>query len=198
MHTSLFDLFKIGIGPSSSHTVGPMRAAYRFAETLSKNKVLTKVRRVRIELFGSLAHTGVGHGTDRGVLLGLLGKQPDNVDPTDIEGLMREIKTENRLRLFGKHAVPFEARDIAFNKDTLLPGHSNGMRFTALDARGKTLDSRVYNSVGGGFITEEGESSAGQEKRPVSYPFASGAELLRIGEEKSLPIHLIMLTNEMT
>jgi L-serine dehydratase len=197
MHTSLFDLFKIGIGPSSSHTVGPMRAAYRFAETLSKHEVLTKVGRVRIELFGSLALTGIGHGTDRGILLGLLGKQPDSVEPAAIEGLMREIKTERRIQLLGKHPIPFEPADMAFNKDTLLPDHSNGMRFTAEDPSGKTLDSRVYYSVGGGFITEEGESSADSAICPVLHPFASAAELLRICEEQRLPIHLLMLTNEM-
>jgi L-serine dehydratase len=198
MQTSLFDLFKIGIGPSSSHTVGPMRAAYRFAERLSKHEVLEKVAQVRIELFGSLALTGLGHGTDRGVLLGLMGKQPDEIDPAEIQGLMEGIRESGLLTLFGRHAVPFGPPDLAFNKDTLLPGHSNGMRFTALGADGQILDARVYYSVGGGFVTEEGESPSARARSSVLYPFGSADELLRIGKDKGgLPIHLIMLTNEM-
>jgi L-serine dehydratase len=195
-HTSLFDLFRIGIGPSSSHTVGPMRAAYRFVEALWKHEALTKTGAVYVELFGSLALTGLGHGTDRGVLLGLMGKRPDCIDPDDIERLVGSVRAEGRLLLFNQHEVPFKDTHIALNKDTLLPGHSNGMRFTALHANGKTLDSRVYYSVGGGFVIEEGEQAGGTAKHQVLYPFHSAAELLRIGEEKGLPIHLIMLTNE--
>ena len=198
MRTSLFDLFKIGIGPSSSHTVGPMRAAYRFAERLSKNQLLTKIDRVQIELFGSLAHTGLGHGTDRGILLGLMGKHPDTVDPTEIEDLISNLRTAGRLLLLGKHLVHYAPADIAFNKDTLLPGHSNGMRFTALGSDGKTLDRRIYYSVGGGFVTEQGDAASEFAKRPVPYAFENAADLLRIGEEERLPVQLIMLTNEMT
>ena len=198
MRTSLFDLFKIGIGPSSSHTVGPMRAAYRFAERLSKNQLLTKIDRVQIELFGSLAHTGLGHGTDRGILLGLMGKHPDTVDPTEIEDLISSLRTAGRLLLLGKHLVHYAPADIAFNKDTLLPGHSNGMRFTALGSDGKTLDRRIYYSVGGGFVTEQGDAASEFAKRPVPYAFENAADLLRIGEEERLPVQLIMLTNEMT
>jgi L-serine dehydratase len=197
-HTSLFDLFRIGIGPSSSHTVGPMRAAYRFVEKLSNHEVLTTTAAIYIELFGSLALTGLGHGTDRGVLLGLMGKRPDSVDPADIEGLVQTVRAGGRLLLFDQHEVPFKAADIAFNKDTLLPGHSNGMRFTALDANGETLDTRVYYSIGGGFVMEEGEQLGGTTRQQILYPFQSAAELLRIGDEKGLPIHLIMLTNEIT
>jgi L-serine dehydratase len=198
MHTSLFDLFKIGIGPSSSHTVGPMRAAYRFAERLSHRELLERVGRVRIELFGSLALTGLGHGTDRGILLGLIGKQPDGIDPSEIPGLMEGIQKSGLLTLFARHAVPFASGDLIFTKDVLLPGHSNGMRFTAFGVDGQTLDTRVFYSVGGGFITEEGEAPAAQVERYVLYPFGSADELLQIGQDRSLPIHLIMLTNEMT
>jgi len=198
MQTSLFDLFKIGIGPSSSHTVGPMRAGYRFAERLSNRELLEKVAKVRIELFGSLALTGLGHGTDRGVLLGLLGKQPDKIDPEEIESLIGGIQKCGLLTLLGLRPVPFAAPDLVFNKDERLPGHTNGMRFMAFDADGQTLDTRVYYSVGGGFITEEGEAPSQDAARSVLYPFANASELLRIGEEKNLPIHLIMLSNEMT
>jgi L-serine dehydratase len=198
MHTRLFDLFRIGIGPSSSHTAGPMRAAYRFAERLSDRELLEKVARVRIELFGSLALTGIGHGTDRGILLGLMGKQPDGIDPRDVQGLLEGIQKSGLFTLFARHEVPFEAGDLAFMKDALLPGHSNGMRFTAFAVDGQALDTRVFYSVGGGFITEQGEAPAARTDRHVLYPFGSAGELLRIGEERSLPIHLIMLINETT
>ena len=198
MHTSLFDLFKIGIGPSSSHTVGPMRAAYRFAGKLSDRKLLERVARIRVELFGSLALTGIGHGTDRGILLGLMGKQPDEIDPSEIRGLMEGIHKSGLLTLFARQPVPFDAGDLVFQKDALLPGHSNGMRFTAFGVDGQALDTRVFYSVGGGFITEEGEAPAARNETHVLYPFGSADELLRIGEDPSLPIHIIMLTNEMT
>jgi L-serine dehydratase len=198
MHTSLFDLFKIGIGPSSSHTVGPMRAAYRFAEKLSNDELLDKVSKVRVELFGSLALTGLGHGTDRGVLLGLIGRRPDEIDPSEIQGLVEGIRKSGVLPLFTRHPVPLTPDDLVFDKQTLLPGHSNGMRFTATGVDGRAIITRVYHSVGGGFITEEGEEPSSATVRSVLYPFESADELLRFGEEKSLPIHLIMLTNEMT
>jgi L-serine dehydratase len=198
MHTSLFDLFKIGIGPSSSHTVGPMRAAHRFVEKLSQQELLEKVARVRIELFGSLALTGLGHGTDRGILLGLIGKQPHCIDPGEISGLVEGIQKSRLLTLFARHAVPFEAGDLVFTKDVLLPGHSNGMRFSAFGVDGQTLDTRIFYSVGGGFITEDGETPEARTERRVPYPFSSADELLRIGQDRNLPIHLIMLANEMT
>ena len=198
MHTSLFDLFKIGIGPSSSHTVGPMRAAYRFAEHLSNHGLLEKVAKVRAELFGSLALTGLGHGTDHGVLLGLMGRRPDEIDPAEIQGLLEGVWKSGLLPLFGRRSVPFASEDLVFEKQTLLPGHSNGMRFTAARVDGGTLASRVYYSVGGGFITEEGQEPSAPKARPILYPFESADELLSIGEDKSLPIHLIMLTNEMS
>jgi L-serine dehydratase len=198
MQTSLFDLFKIGIGPSSSHTVGPMRAAYRFAESLSTQALLDQVSKLRVELFGSLALTGLGHGTDRGLILGLAGERPDEVDPSEIPVLVEGIRKSGLLFLFSRHPVAFEPGDFVFDKQTLLPGHSNGMRFTAMSGDGQTILTRVYYSIGGGFITEEGNTPGSPSARPVLYPFGSADELLRIGEEKTLPIHLIMLTNEMS
>jgi L-serine dehydratase len=197
MHTSLFDLFKIGIGPSSSHTVGPMRAAYRFAEKVSLRESLEQVSRLRIELFGSLALTGTGHGTDRGILLGLMGERPEGVEPGEIQGLLDAIRRSGLILLFGRQPIPFETGDMIFRKDVLLPGHSNGMRFTAIGSDGQPMISSIYYSVGGGFVTEEGEKSIEDDNRAVSYPFRSADELLGFGEEKNLPIHLIMLTNEM-
>lgn len=196
MHTSIFDLFKIGIGPSSSHTVGPMRAAYRFLLSLSHAGLLSKVSSVRVELYGSLALTGKGHGTDRGILLGLMGHQPHEVDPALIDERIRTINVEGKLLLFGLRNVPFDSDTIIFHKDKVLPGHSNGMRFTVLDGDGGVLESRVYYSTRGGFVREEGEDTSIQQRAPVPHPFKSAAELLEIGENEHLPIHLIMLSNE--
>src|SRR5712664_2212125 len=196
MHTSIFDLFKIGIGPSSSHTVGPMRAAYRFLLSLSQAGLLPKVSSVRVELYGSLALTGKGHGTDRGILLGLMGNQPHEVDPALIDERIRTINVESKLFLFGLRNVPFDSDTIIFHKDKVLPGNAHGMRFTVLDGEGGVLESRVYYSTGGGFVTEEGEDTSVQQRAPVPHPFKSAAELLEIGENEHLPIHLIMLSNE--
>src|ERR1700730_4203652 len=126
MHTSLFDVFKIGIGPSSSHTVGPMRAAYRFLIQLSKDGLLSRVSRVRVELYGSLALTGKGHGTDRGILLGLMGHQPETVEPGVVDEQVQIIARQGKLLLFGVHSVPFTSDTILFHTDQVLPGHSNG------------------------------------------------------------------------
>jgi L-serine dehydratase len=175
-----------------------MRAAYRFAERLATREVLEPAARIRVELYGSLALTGIGHGTDRGVLLGLMGKQPDEIDPAEIDGLIEGVEKLGLLTLFGRHAVAFAASDLVFRKGALLPGHSNGMRFTAFGAEGQILDTRIFYSVGGGFITEEGQTAATRPERSVLHPFGSAAELLQIGRDKDLPIHLIMLTNEMT
>jgi L-serine dehydratase len=198
MHTSLFDLFKIGIGPSSSHTVGPMRAALRFVRELSETDLLRCVERLRVELYGSLALTGVGHGTDRGVLLGLMGKRPDCVDPMEIAESVRAIRERNQITLFNTCEIPFHSDDLVFHKDAVLPGHSNGMRFTAFDKNGQVLNSRTYYSIGGGFITEEGQADISDEHTSVPFPFDSAAELLSIGDQENLPIHLIVLTNELT
>jgi L-serine dehydratase len=172
MKTSVFDLFKIGIGPSSSHTVGPMRAALEF-----KNVVGTgDVARIRVELYGSLALTGKGHATDRAVLLGLAGETPAGIDPDRIEATLRAFEqTGPRV-------------DIVFHYDMVLPGHPNGMRFTAFDSGGQVLRSEVYYSIGGGFLA----SDSRQSRSPVPYPFSSGAELLA----QELPVWRIMLENE--
>jgi L-serine dehydratase len=199
VHTSLFDLFKIGIGPSSSHTVGPMRAAYHFAERLSESGVLANVARVRIELYGSLALTGKGHGTDRGILLGLMGERPDAVDPASIEARIAGIAQSSELPLFGHHTVPFHgAEDLLFRVTETLAAHPNGMRFTAFDERGETVAQRVYYSIGGGFIREEGQAQSADDRAGVPYSYTSSAELLEIGERKGLKIHEIVFANELT
>ena len=194
MQTSLFDLFKIGIGPSSSHTVGPMRAAGRFLHELE----VGSVERVLVELYGSLALTGRGHGTPRGVLLGLCGERPDTVDPAVIDSRMAAIAERNELPLAGEHAIPFYFdRDFLFHPEAVLPMHPNGMRFTAWHNGGEVLQSRVYYSIGGGFVIEEGEDAAAARPAPVRYSFHSGAELLQIGKEQNLRIDEIMLANEL-
>ena len=201
MAVSVFDLFKIGIGPSSSHTVGPMRAAARFCERwLDEKGVLDRVARVRAELFGSLAMTGRGHGTDKAVLLGLEGAHPDTVDPDSIPATLARIRKEHRIALLGRHAIVFDEKaDLVFNKRQKLPFHTNGMRFSAYDAQGNELATRDYYSVGGGFVVNHDEAA---EDRIVAdtteqpYPFSSGDELLKLCEQHGLTIAQLMLANE--
>lgn len=198
MNTSIFEIFKIGIGPSSSHTVGPMRAAREFAATLQGDDLLNQVATVRVELYGSLALTGRGHGTDRAVLLGLLGEVPDEVDPETIQEKIHAIRQSQQLRLLGVHDVSFvEDRDLLFHKDQILPGHPNAMRFLAFDSSARQLLTAVYYSVGGGFISREGEPAAARATlTSPPYPFSSAAELLRIGDDRSLAIWKMVLENE--
>jgi L-serine dehydratase len=199
LKTSIFEIFKIGVGPSSSHTVGPMRAAREFARALARDGKLEETRHVRIDLYGSLALTGKGHGTDRAVTLGLMGEAPDEIDPGSIETKLEEVRRSGSLRVAKTREVPFrEAEDIVFHRDKILAGHSNGMRFTALDASGASLSSEVYYSVGGGFIQKEGDAASANDARPeVTYPFSSAEALLKIGDEQELAIWQIALTNEM-
>jgi L-serine dehydratase len=194
--TSIFELFKIGIGPSSSHTVGPMRAARSFAAGLDG----AAAGRVQIELYGSLGLTGRGHGTDRAVILGLLGEEPDRVDPTQIDGLVRGVRESKRIALMGGNTIPFdETRDLLFRGDMVLPGHPNGMRFTAFDNAGAVIRQETYYSVGGGFIEREGQppAAASDEVKPP-YPFSSAAQMLAMGEAAGLPVWAMMLENEKT
>jgi L-serine dehydratase len=200
MAVSVFDLFKIGIGPSSSHTVGPMRAAARFVQRLAENDLLAATTRVRCELFGSLALTGRGHGTDKAVMLGLEGETPDGVDPDAIAGTLERIRGEGEIRLQGRQRIAFaEKQDLLFNKRQKLPYHSNGMRFAALDAAGDTLFERDYYSVGGGFVVNHDEAAADRivpDTTPLAYPFHSGDELLEICDREGLTIAQLMMANE--
>jgi L-serine dehydratase len=198
MRTSIFDLFKIGIGPSSSHTVGPMRASRRFAARLQDTGKLDRVARVRAELYGSLALTGIGHGTDRAVLLGLSGEKPEEVDPAAIDAIVGTIRAERCLTILGTRTIPFDTSvDLLFHADAVLPGHPNGMQFTALDAAREAIAGEIYYSIGGGFIRRDGESADLQSRLlPVPYPFSSGSELLEQGEAAALPIWQLMLENE--
>ncbi|MEO7935487.1 MAG: L-serine ammonia-lyase [Dokdonella sp.] len=202
MAVSVFDLFKIGIGPSSSHTVGPMRAAARFINRwLDERALLDKTTRIRAELFGSLALTGRGHGTDKAVLCGLEGEWPDSIDPNIIAEKLARIRSEKRIHLLGKHAIDFDEKtDLIFNKRQKLPYHSNGMRFSAFDADGNELATRDYYSVGGGFVVNHDEAADDRivaDTTVVPYPFNSGDELLARCEESGKSIAGVILANEM-
>src|SRR6186713_2666672 len=156
MALSVFDLFKIGIGPSSSHTVGPMRAARQFALRLRERDLLARVARVSVTLYGSLGATGKGHGTDKAILLGLSGHEPDTVDVDAIAGIVQRIRESGRLQLSGGHEVAFdERRDLTFNHHDTLPLHSNGMLFAAYAADGSGLTTGTFYSVGGGFVVAD-------------------------------------------
>ncbi len=194
MTTSIFELFKIGIGPSSSHTVGPMRAARSFAAELER----AQIARVQVELYGSLGLTGKGHGTDRAVILGLLGEEPDQVDPGRIAALVSGVRDRRQLNLMGDCLVAFEeARDLLFRGDIVLPGHPNGMRFSAFDAPSAIIRQQVYYSVGGGFVEREGQKRApAGETRQFPYPFSSAAEMLEQGAAAGLPVWAMVLENE--
>src|SRR5689334_3708584 len=201
MAVSVFDLFKIGIGPSSSHTVGPMRAAARFAgKWLRESGKLDQVARVRAELFGSLALTGRGHGTDKAVLMGLEGHWPNEIDPDIIPKALERIRVGKELVLLGTHPIGFDEKtDLVFNKRQKLPFHSNGMRFSAYDADGKELATRDYYSVGGGFVVNQDEAAADRivaDTTSVQYPFHSGDELLKLCEANQLTIAQLMWANE--
>ncbi|MBS3958500.1 MAG: L-serine ammonia-lyase, partial [Xanthomonadaceae bacterium] len=203
MAVSLFDLFKIGIGPSSSHTVGPMRAAARFLERwLAEPGRLGEVARVRAELYGSLALTGRGHGTDKALLMGFEGHWPDRIDPDLIPATLARIRAEKRLRLLGTHAIDFdEKHDLVFNKREKLPYHSNGMRFTAFDAEGGVVATRDYYSVGGGFVVNQDEAAEDRivaDTTELPHPFHSGDELLARCRERGLTIAGLMFENERT
>jgi len=203
MAVSTFDLYKIGIGPSSSHTVGPMRAAARFVEHwLDEPGRLHEVARVRAEVFGSLALTGRGHGTDKAVLMGLEGQHPDTIDPDLIPAALERIRGSGQVMLLGRHAVPFdERRDLVMNKRQKLPHHTNGMRFTAYDAADAVIATRDYYSVGGGFVVNQDEAAEDRivaDTTPVPYPFNSGRELLAQCEEHGLSIARLMMANELS
>ncbi|MBX3217071.1 MAG: L-serine ammonia-lyase [Labilithrix sp.] len=198
MRLSVFDIFKIGIGPSSSHTVGPMKAARRFAEALERDGAFERVERIAVELYGSLGHTGKGHGTDVAVLLGLEGELPDQTDVDAVPARLARIGAAGQLLLLGRRPVAFRVADqIVFHRRKSLPLHSNGMRFIATDASGATLLERVYYSVGGGFVVDESDpEKAGGAAAPVPYPFKTGAELLERCKANGLSLSTLVLENE--
>ena len=200
MVASVFDLFKIGVGPSSSHTMGPMTAACDFVEMLAASKLIEATLRVEVDLYGSLALTGKGHATDRAILLGLSGERPHTLDPDAADAVVARIRETNRIDLAGVRNVEFaEARDLRFLQRERLPHHSNGMRFAAIDEAGDTLDSQIYYSIGGGAIVDE--ASVGRNAPPeggwdVPFAYHSADELLAIATREGLTIAEIALANE--
>ncbi|MEJ6773627.1 MAG: L-serine ammonia-lyase [Porticoccaceae bacterium] len=200
MAISAFDLFKIGIGPSSSHTVGPMLAANQFSQGLETSGLLPQVNRVMAEMFGSLGATGKGHGTPKAVLLGLEGALPDSVDVPSIAKRVADIRENHRLTLCGSHSIDYNHdRDFFLHRRKVLPFHSNGMIFTAFDYQGNELSKRTFYSVGGGFVVDESAADADciiEDSRVTAYPFDSALELLALCKEHSLSISDLMLENE--
>ncbi len=200
MAISVFDLFKVGIGPSSSHTVGPMKAARMFAEGLRDDGLLPRVQTVRVYLYGSLGLTGKGHGSDKAVLLGLEGEQPATVDVDAIPGRLAAITDGGKLRLLGEHEIAFTVPEhLEFNRKRKLGYHPNGMRFTAHDQAGTLLRERAYYSVGGGFVADETGAAAVSPAAGTSvlpYPFTTASELLNYAERTGLPVSGLMLENE--
>ncbi len=200
MSLSVFDIFKIGIGPSSSHTMGPMNAARSFVELLAQREILDRTAQVSTQLYGSLALTGRGHCTDRAILLGLEGLSPDTIDPAVIEPTLRRIRDTGRIRLLGRHEIAFdEPLNLLFHIDQILPGHSNGMRFTAHDAALEVLAREEYYSIGGGFVVQAGaETNSAAARTEPPYAFNSGAQLLEHGRSQGLEIHELILARERT
>ena len=209
MAISVFDLFKVGIGPSSSHTVGPMKAAGMFAAGLRDDGLMPQVRTVRVALYGSLGLTGPGHGSDKAVLLGLEGEQPATVDVDAVPARLEAITRRGTVRLLGEHEIPFTVgKHLEFNRRKKLGYHPNGMRFTAYDGEGAAIRERAYYSIGGGFVADE--TAAGSAKTPetepaqagrrdgpdLPYPFTTGEELLAHTRSSGLPVSGIMLENE--
>ncbi|WP_454723754.1 MULTISPECIES: L-serine ammonia-lyase [Cupriavidus] len=199
MAVSVFDLFKVGIGPSSSHTVGPMRAALMFAQGLARDGLLPRVASVRVELYGSLGATGRGHGTDRGVILGLLGEAPDTVDPDTIEQRLAALRAARTLALLGTHPVPFvEKEHIVFYRREALAEHPNGMKFHAFDAAGQPLREGRYLSVGGGFVVTAGAANTHilDADQQLPHPFRSGRAMLEMAAASGKSIARLMMENE--
>ncbi|WP_326785404.1 L-serine ammonia-lyase [Streptomyces sp. NBC_00151] len=200
MAISVFDLFSIGIGPSSSHTVGPMRAARMFARRLRNEDLLAPVTSIRAELYGSLGATGHGHGTPKAVLLGLEGASPRTVDVEGADERVEQIKASGRLNLLGEHEIGFSFDDdLVLHRRKALPYHANGMTIFAYDASGALVLEKTYYSVGGGFVVDEdavGEDRIKLDDTVLKYPFRTGDELLRLTKETGLSISALMLENE--
>lgn len=201
MPVSVFDLFSIGVGPSSSHTVGPMRAAARFSQAVRSSNALDSTATVRVDLYGSLAATGLGHGTLTAVAIGLEDVHPEDVEPTALEKSLERISQSRKLNLAGRHPIPFAVDEIVLRPLTVLSRHTNGMKFTALDAAGTPTLEQTYFSIGGGFIIRDGEqekSAANHSHPSIPFPYSSAEELLQHCANSELGISDIMLANELT
>jgi L-serine dehydratase len=198
MTLSVFDLFRIGIGPSSSHTVGPMRASRSFALALESRGLLSGTSAVTVELYGSLGATGKGHGSDKAVVLGLMGETPEGVEVAAADGLVARVRNTERLSLLGRHDVAFRESEHLLLLRKSLPLHPNGLRFTALGATGSPLHTQVYYSVGGGFVVEDGAAPSLAPGAEPPHPFHTGKALLTRCKERGLSVSQLMWENERT
>ncbi len=201
MSISAFDLFKIGIGPSSSHTVGPMRAALAFAGELQTSGLLSDTGRIKAELYGSLGATGKGHGSPKAVVLGLQGEAPESVDVASIAGRMTALEDNKTLQVLGEHSISFDRdTDLILHRRESLPYHPNGMMFSAFDSDGEVLLKKAYYSVGGGFVVDENAASGDnpiiEDSTRLTYHFSTGAELLSLCKANNLSISQLMWENE--
>lgn len=200
MYIGLFDMFKIGIGPSSSHTVGPMRAARRFLVELAEAD-FARIHRIEVELYGSLAHTGHGHGTDVAIMLGLEGELPDMVELKSVAERIQHIRSSREITLLGEIKVPFDPdQALIFNRVDLLPVHSNGMRYAAFDAAGTCIAERDLYSIGGGFVVDTDEAFVGSPRgdgHQVPYHFETMDQLLQLARAANKPLHAVLMENEM-
>jgi L-serine dehydratase len=200
MSISVFDLFKVGIGPSSSHTVGPMKAALQFVSGVAQAGLLTDCARLQIDLYGSLGATGAGHGSPKAIILGLAGETPEGVDVDSIAARVELVRSSSRLTLQGGHEIEFSYRnDLIMHRDEALPYHANGMRFTAFDGSAAEIYSKVFYSVGGGFIVDEAVAAGDvliEDPALLKWPFSSGEELLQQCDTSGLSISALMLENE--
>ena len=197
MSVSVFDLYKIGIGPSSSHTLGPMKAARTFAAGLDAGGLLASVAAVRVTLHGSLAATARGHATDRAVLLGLLGERPEEIDPGNVDALVAGVRRSGRLALLGRHEVPFAEGAALRLELEPLPFHPNGLVLEAFGPAGEPLAARTFFSIGGGFVVEEGAADAGATaETAVPHPYRTAEELLAACERTALGISGVVRLNE--
>ncbi|OZG71857.1 L-serine ammonia-lyase [Hahella sp. CCB-MM4] len=200
MAVSVFDLFKVGIGPSSSHTVGPMKAVFLFLQGLKNEGKLDEVVTLKAELFGSLAATGKGHGSDKAVMLGIEGDTPEDVDTSSVEARIEEIRSSKKITLLGEREIDFiESEHLIMNKRASLPYHPNGMRFTAFGQEGIALRTRLYYSVGGGFVLDEqavGENKIVADRTPLPYEFTNAVQLLKHCHDNGMSISQVMMENE--
>lgn len=197
MTISVFNFFSIGIGPSSSHTVGPMKAACDFVQKLKKENLLTQTQRVQVDLYGSLALTGKGHGTVIAILVGLEDQMPNTVDPDYVPTRAKDIVSQHEMNLASEHKIKFvEATDLLLHQKELLPLHTNGMRFSVFNKENKLLKTQVYYSVGGGFIVTEEEFGKEKTSHFVPYPFQSAKELFELCKKNYLSIDQLMFANE--
>ena len=202
MAVSVFDLFKVGIGPSSSHTVGPMRAAYLFCQQLKHRDILNQTASIKTDLFGSLGHTGKGHGTDKAIILGLSGYKPDAIDPDIIDDILSQVHKQQSIAMSAKQKITFNyKKHLKFHKRKTLPLHSNGMRFVAYDADDNELLSKDFYSVGGGFIISHhklAQKEIVEDTTELPFPFNSGEQLLVLCQTNNMTIAEIMYANEKT